>query len=58
MGKAMANDFVEFMECDPDMYSLLLTKFEQFLMDNNVKLDADLEADLCQAVMENISLTN
>ena len=58
MGKVMANDFVEFMECDPDMYSLLIVKVEQFMAENNMKLDDELEADLCQAILENVNLTN
>ena len=58
MGKAMANDFVEYMDCDPELYSLLILKVEEFMVHNGVQMSDDLEADLCQCILENVSLTN
>jgi len=58
MGKAMASDFIEYMECDPELYSLLIVKVEQFMVENGIQMSDDLEADLCQCILENVSLTN
>ena len=56
MGKVMAKDFIEYMECDPEFYSLLLVKVEQFMVENGIHMSDDLEADLCQCILENVSL--
>ena len=58
MGKAMANDFIEYMDCDPDFQAMMLVKVEEFIAANNMRFDDDLEADLCQCILENVSLTN
>lgn len=58
MGMAMAPDFIEFMEYDLDLYSMLVEKVEDFMAKNKMKFDEDLEADLCQAILENVRLTN
>ena len=58
MGKAMANDFIDFMECDPDLYQLLVIKIEQFMSENKMTFDSDLECELTQVIVENIKLTN
>ena len=56
LGKALAVDFIEFMDCDPELYNLLIVKCEQFMKENGLNCDGDLEADLTQCILENVSL--
>ena len=57
LGKALSRDFIEYMDCDPDLYSLLIVKVEAFMKENGLNCTEDLEADLTQCILENVSLT-
>jgi hypothetical protein len=57
LSKALLSEYIEYLEADPDFYDLHIRKMEEFFINVGMKIDDDLECDIMQSMMENLTFS-
>ena len=55
LSKALLVEYIEYLEGDPDFYDLHIRQMEGFFEHLGMKFDDDLECDIMQSMLENLS---